>query len=132
MLSRCQLTHPLLFTVGVGFLSKGKASELDATPFVSVHDDTDEVVIRNRTHPLFGREFRVHHRVNQPGKEPTVVVFFTPEILIRIPVSALSEAPGPPTRLTLDSMTELVTTFGVVTASCPPKKSSCSRPSQTP
>ena len=111
--------------------TKGKASQLDATPPASVQDDHDEVAILNRTHPLFGRTFRVHHRVHRPGQEPTVVVFFAPEILIRIPVSALSEAQEPPTKLTLTSMTELVVTFGVATHSCPPKKVPSSRPSQT-
>ncbi len=110
----------------------GKASELDATPPATVHDDVDEVVIQNRTHPLFGRTFRVHHRVNRPGKEPTVVVFFTPEILIRIPVSALSEALEPPTKLTLSSMTELVVIFEVAARSCPSAKVPSGPPSQTP
>lgn len=110
----------------------GKASELDATPPATVHDDVDEVVIQNRTHPLFGRTCRVHHRVNRPGKEPTVVVFFTPEILIRIPVSALSEALEPPTKLTLSSMTELVVIFEVAARSCPSAKVPSGPPSQTP
>jgi hypothetical protein len=71
---------------------------------------------------LFGQRFRVHHRINRPGKEPSIQVFFTQEILIRIPISALSEPQEPATTLTLESMADLVATFRVATSSCPSKK----------
>lgn len=51
-----------------------------------------------------------------------MVVFYTQEILLRIPSSALTEPQEPPTKLTLESMAELVSTFRVATSSCPPKK----------
>src|SRR5262249_5831679 len=90
-----------------------------AAPARSVQPDTDEVAICNPTHPLFGQRFRVHHREERPGKAPSVLVFFTEEILIRIPVSALTEPHEPPTKLTLSSMAELVSTFQVAALSSP-------------
>lgn len=99
-----------------------KTTPLNATPAQSVQLDTEEVVICNPTHPLLGRRFRVHHRIERPGKEPSVEVFFTPEILIRIPLSALTPPTEPPTTLTLASMQEVVATFRVAATSCPPQK----------
>ena len=99
-----------------------KTTPLNAAPAPSVHLDAEEVVICNPTHPLFGRRFRVHHRIERPGKEPSVLVFFTEEILIRITVSALTEPHEPPTKLTLSSMAELVSTFRVAALSCPSTK----------
>ena len=110
----------------------GKPPILDATLSASVQDDIDEVVIKNRTHPLYGRTFRVHHRVTRPDLEPSVIAFLAAERLIRIPVSALSEALEPPTKLTLSSMTELVVIFEVAARSCPSAKVPSGPPSQTP
>ena len=113
-------------------MAQGKPPILDATPFASVQDDVDEVVIKNRTHPLYGRTFRVHHRVTRPDLEPSVVVFLAAERLIRIPVSALSEAPEPLTKLTLMGLTELVAMCERATRSCPSVKAPSGPPSQTP
>ncbi len=110
----------------------GKPPILDATPSASVQDDIDEVVIKNRTHPLYGRTFRVHHRVTRPDLEPSVIAFLAAERLIRIPVSALSEAPEPLTKLTLMGLSELVARFELATSSCPPAKAPSGPPSQTP
>ena len=107
----------------------GKFTHLNTAPARNVHPDTDEAVICNPTHPLFGRRFRIHHRDDRPGKEPSLLVFFTEEILIQIPVSALREPQEPPTKLTLASMAELVSTFQVAARSCPPKKPSSGPPS---
>lgn len=97
-------------------------AHLNTPPTQSADVSTEEIVIRNPSHPLFGRRFRVHHRSHRPIKDPSVVVFYTQEILLRIPTSALTEPQEPPTKLTLESMAELVSTFRVATSSCPPKK----------
>jgi hypothetical protein len=81
-------------------------------------DAADEVEITNPTHPLFGRRFRVYKRFCRPGKEPTVQVFFTDEILLRIPTSALRVPNEPLTKLTMESVDDLVTAFRAV-AACP-------------
>lgn len=107
---------------GVVWFLIRRTPHLNTTPTESADVGIEEVVIHNPTHPLFGRRFRVHHRVHRPAKEPAVVVFFTEEILLRIPVSALTEPLEPPTKLTLESMAELVSTFRVATSSCPSKK----------
>lgn len=109
----------------------GKSLHLNPTAARAVQGVEEEVVIRNPTHPLFGKQFRVHHRQERPGKEPSVFLIFSEELLLRVPVSALTEPVEPPTKLTLTSMAELVSAFRVVSSSCPSMKPLSGPPSQT-
>ena len=94
-------------------------------------DGADEVAICNPAHPLYGRRFRLHRRCETPGREPFVQVFYTEEILLRVPAWALTEPQEPPSKLSLSSVAELVSTFQVVSA-CPPPKRPSGPPSRTP
>ena len=102
-------------------VSKPRSEHLDPPPTHAADVEIDEVDICNPTHPLFGRRFRVHRRCNRPGSKHYVQVFYTEEILLRIPVSALTEPLEPPTKLSLASVADLVSTFRVATA-CPQPK----------
>ena len=105
------------------------SAHLNTPPTNSPDTDIDEVDICDPTHPLFGRRFRVQRRCNRPGGVPFLHVFYTEEILLRIPASALTVPLEPPTKLTLASVADLVSTFRVATA-CPSQNPPSGLPSQ--
>jgi hypothetical protein len=111
--------------------SKGRSEHLSTLSTDSPAIDNDEVDICNPTHPLFGRRFQVQRRYNRPGGVPFLDVFYTEEILLRIPASALTVPLESPTKLTLASVTDLVSTFRVATA-CPSQNLPSGLPSKKP